>query len=414
MPMTGLQKDRPVRLAIVVTHPIQHFVHFYRALARDPGLALTVVYGAPIGLKPYFDREMNVEIAWNMDSLTGYDHQILEPDQGDEQPRFMAPNAPGLAKALDALAPDAVLVYGYAQINALRALRWCRSRGVPAMMTGDSELSSVRSPLKAAVKSLVIPLILSRFSAFLSVGDGSDAYYTKYGVSPDRIFRSPFTIDEETFKDVRVRRAQLRSEIRQHYGIAGDAFVSLFVGKLSERKRPMDLLDAVTLLDQDKAGARHVALFAGNGDQLAAMQSRVEQDGAPVKLAGFVNVDKLPDFYAAADVLVHPSSADPHPLVCSEAACVGLPMILSDRIGAAGPTDIARPDVNASIYPVGNVPMLADALRLLAQDEGRYAEMAAQSLAIFDELDMRRSVKGMLDAVDYAVRQRAPAHSTAR
>ena len=48
-------RPAPVRLAIVVTHPIQHFVPFYRALAADPGIDLHVLYGAPIGVKSYFD-----------------------------------------------------------------------------------------------------------------------------------------------------------------------------------------------------------------------------------------------------------------------------------------------------------------------------------------------------------------------
>ena len=41
----------PTRLAIIVTHPIQHFVPFYRALASDQEIDLHVLYGAPIGVQ---------------------------------------------------------------------------------------------------------------------------------------------------------------------------------------------------------------------------------------------------------------------------------------------------------------------------------------------------------------------------
>jgi hypothetical protein len=65
------------RFALVVSHPIQHFTPFYRALAQCDGIALKVFFCCRVGLEPYFDREMNTQIAWNMDLLSGYDHMFL-------------------------------------------------------------------------------------------------------------------------------------------------------------------------------------------------------------------------------------------------------------------------------------------------------------------------------------------------
>ncbi len=71
------------KLAIVVSHPIQHFVApFYRALSAEASLNLTVVFASSIGVRPYFDKEMNTTISWEMDLLGGYDHVFLpEADQ---------------------------------------------------------------------------------------------------------------------------------------------------------------------------------------------------------------------------------------------------------------------------------------------------------------------------------------------
>lgn len=392
---------RPMKLAIVVSHPIQHFVHFYRALAAHPEVDLTVLFGAPIGLKSYFDKEMNTEIAWAMDMLSGYDHKILEPDQVHIQPGLRAPNAPALGRELSALQPDVVLIYGYAQINAARALWWCNRHSVPALMIGDSELRRQRSSIKTMVKRLAMPLVLGRYSAFLSVGDCGEDYYRAYGVAKDKIFRSPFTIDESAYKAARTNRTAMRAAVRTEYNIGENDFVTLFVGKLSQRKRPNDLLDAVTDLARRSGEQRHVALFAGNGEEMAAMEARIAQENLPARLAGFVNVDRLPALYAAADVLAHPSGADPHPLVCSEAACMGLPMVLSDRVGAAGPTDIARDGDNAIVVPVGDVHALADALDKIGSDSDLFKRMAGRSLEIYDELDIRRSVGGIVDAMKF-------------
>ena len=369
------------RLAIIVSHPIQHFVPFYRALAADPDIDLHVLFGSRKGLENYYDAEMRTEIAWKMDLLGGYAHA------------FLSDGPARVGAALNALRPDAVLIYGYNQRNAQRALLWCRLHRVPALMLSDSEPLTPRARWKALLKAVIVRRIFGLCSAFLSVGDNNEAYYRAYGAKPDRIFRTPFTIDEAAYRDARANRAALRAEVRNEWGIAPDAKLALFVGKLSGRKRPQDLLDALQF-----APGVH-ALFAGHGELAEALKTHARVRRLPAHFPGFVNVDRLPALFAAADILVQPSQADPHPLVCSEAACVGLPMILSDRIGAAGPTDIARPGENAIVYPCGDAAALARALDQVCNDEGRLRAMSEASARIFEDQDIRRSVAGVKAAL---------------
>jgi glycosyltransferase involved in cell wall biosynthesis len=389
----------PKRLAIVVTHPIQHFVPFYRALAADPAIELHVLYGAPIGVKAYFDKEMQSEISWNMDLLGGYSHEFLGEVPANGQSSARAPNSPEIAARLKAFAPDVVLVYGHAQANVYRAIWWCRRNKVPLMTIGDSELLRERTRSTRMAKEVVVRQIFRRYSAFLSVGDRNADFYAYYGAPRDRIFRCPFTIDETAYRAAKANRTALRAEARRTYGIPEDAIVALFVGKLSGRKRPIDLIDALA----QTRGRKVTALFAGNGEQMEAAKARAAEIGVDARFAGFVNVDKLPALYAAADMLVHPSQADPHPLICSESACIGLPMLLSDRIGAAGPTDIARPGENALIFPCADTAALAGLIDALSGDEARRAAMGARSLEIFDELDIKASVAGVHRGIDTAL-----------
>lgn len=386
------------RLAIVVSHPIQHFVPLYRAIAATEDIELRVFFASRIGLERYYDDEMKTEIAWSMDLLGGYDHVFLPGAEAIRTISFASMNSPELSAALDGYAPDAVMIYGYAQRNALRAMGWARRNRKPVMMISDSELLRPRPGLRARIKDLVIPLIYRRIDSFLSVGDRNEDYYRRYGVRDDRIFRSPFTIDEAPFKAALARRDAARAELRAQLGLAPDALIALFVGKLSDRKRPGDLLAAVTRLHAERGLTVH-AVFAGNGALTETLQGEIAASGAPAHLLGFVNVDRLPGLYAAADMLVHPSEADPHPLVCSESACVGLPVILSDRIGAEGPSDVARRGENALVFPVGDVAALADAIGTLAADAEFRARMSARALEIFDELDVNRSIDGIRRAM---------------
>lgn len=393
------------RLAIVVSHPIQHFVPLYRALAATADIELRVFFASRIGLQSYYDPEMKTQIAWSMDMLSGYDHVFLPGADAITTVDFRSINSPGLAAALDAFGPDAVMIYGYAQANALRAIHWARRNRRNAMMISDSELRRPRTGLLGRIKAAMIPQIYARIDNFLSVGDCNEAYYRHYGVPADRIFRSPFTIDEERYRAQLTQKDAARAALRGELGLADDAILALFVGKLSPRKRPADLLAAVTRL-RDAGGPLVHAVFAGNGEEMAAMQAAATRGGAPAHFLGFVNVDRLPSIYAGCDMLVHPSEADPHPLICSEAACLGLPMLLSDRIGAEGPTDIARAGDNALIFPVADVDALSARIAELAGDPAKRAHMSARSLAIFDELDVQRSIDGIRRAMIAGLRGR--------
>ncbi len=394
----------PRRLAIVASHPIQHFVPLYAALAATPDIELKVFFVSRIGLERYFDDEMLTEITWKMDLLAGYDHEFLPGAEAIKTIDFKSIDSLGLGAALDRFDPQAVMVYGYAQRIAHRAMGWARRRGRSVLMISDSELLRTRGGLVARVKAALIPLIYRRVDAFLSVGDRNEDYYRHYGVPQDRIFRSPFTIDETGFKAAAARRDEARAALRAELGLASDAVIALFVGKLSERKRPGDLLEAVARLKAQ--GVDVHAVFAGNGALAESLAADAKRIDAPAHFLGFINVDRLPSLYVAADMLVHPSMADPHPLVCSESACVGLPVILSDRIGAEGPTDIARAGENAVVFPVGDVEALAAHIATLATDLAKRAAMGARARAIFDELDVERSIDGIRRAIDRGPKRR--------
>ena len=388
-----------VRLGIIATHPVQHFISLYRALAAVPGIELRVFYASRKGLKPYFDAEMNRMLAWKMDLLSGYEHRFLDDIAVPAMNNPQSTSTVAIAAAFADFAPDAVIVYGYGLPLARDAARIGRKAGAKLLMIADSELRQFRSWPRRLLKRIVLPMMYRRIDAFLTVGDENEAYYRHYGVSPRKLFRSPFPIDETAFRAVRDRRDEHRAALRMRLGLPVDALIALFVGKLSHRKRPGDLVDAAILVNHGKN--RISAVFAGDGVLRDELQAHAARRGADAHFLGFINVDELPSIYAGSDIIVHPSQSDPHPLICSEAACTGLPMILSDRVGAEGGSDIAQRNVNAIVYPVGDSEALARALAKLADDRALLEKMGRESRRIFDLLDIRRSVAGVVEALAF-------------
>lgn len=394
------------RLAVVVSHPIQHFVHLYRALAKVDGLAFRVFFCSRIGLEPYHDPDMGQTIRWAGDLTGGYDHEFLPEADAIRDSAFWHINNPSVGAALDVFAPDVVVVYGYSQVTPLRVLAWCRRRRIPTLMICDNEEVHRRPWKRDLVRRAAMPLVLRQYAGFLTVGDHNEAFYSAHGIPRSRLFRSPFPIDETTYLRVRADRAKVRKTIRASLGLPDGAFVFVTVGKLTARKRPLDALAALAHIATSAPNCHFV--FCGDGAERPVMEARVQREHLPVTFAGFVNVDRLPDFYAAADAFVLMSEHDPHPLVCIEAAAIGLPMILSDRIGAIGPSDIARPEQNALVFSCGDSASLAGCMERLLRDEALTRRMAEASARIYGECDMAASVAGVLEAVSANVLSASP------
>jgi glycosyltransferase involved in cell wall biosynthesis len=379
----------PLRLAVVVTHPIQYYAPLWRALAREPALQCHVLFASRVGLDRTYDAEMKTEVAWATDLTAGYSHEFLPEAASIKQTGFAVDN-PSLSDALSRFRPDAVILHGYASKTLLRGLVWCKLHRARALLTADSSGHAASPGWRRRIKSLVAPLLLNRYDAALTMGDRGENHLASLGFPREKMFRMPVMIDE-AFWRAREAREPLRAQQRAALGIAPEAFVVLAASKLSPRKRVGDLVAAIAAL-----GPGSALIVAGEGEERQRLEAQAA--GLDARFLGFVNIDALPGLYAAADVFAHPAENEQYGMVALEAAVLGLPLALSDETGALGPTSIARPDENALVFPRGDVAALAGALRRLRNDNGLRARMAAAALAISADHSGPKSVAAVLAA----------------
>jgi glycosyltransferase involved in cell wall biosynthesis len=355
---------RPVRVAVVVSHPIQHFCPQYTSWARLPDVDLKVFFASDHGLTAYADAGFQREVTWDRIQLD-FPHEFLREARGN--PVTNRIDAPDLGDRLSTFAPDVVAVYGYSQQLQRRAVRWAKSSRATVLMTADSELRARRSWPVRALKALVVPSLLKDVTLFLTLGDANEAYYRRYGVSDERLVRCFLPIDVDHYDSVIARRECSRHSVRSALGIPAQHTVLLTVGKLVPRKRQADLIEFSNSLQGQRDGV--TVVLAGSGPEeasLRALTSRLGPGG--VVFAGFVPPQRLAEYYCAADVYIHCSDDEPHSLAITEATYCGLPVVLSDRCGSYGPTDDVQPGVNGFVYRCGDV-----------SDLSRYIEQALEN-----------------------------------
>ncbi len=69
-----------MRIAIVVSHPIQHFCPQYASWAKNSRVILKVLFASALGYKKYIDPNFGQEISWNNLRLNEFDHVFMNGD----------------------------------------------------------------------------------------------------------------------------------------------------------------------------------------------------------------------------------------------------------------------------------------------------------------------------------------------
>jgi glycosyltransferase involved in cell wall biosynthesis len=266
-------------------------------------------------------------------------------------------------------------------------VRACRGAGTPVLVRGDSQLTGARSPATALAKAVAFPLLLRFFDGYVYVGRRHREYLLHYGARDERSFFSPHCVDNEAFRKASdsARRAagDRRSTARR----------LLFVGKLIERKRPLDVIRAAALL-RGRGHPVEVA-FAGSGELRQSLEDAAQTAAVPAHFHGFVNQSELPAIYAAADLLVLPSDGlETWGLVVNEAMACGVPAVVSDAVGC-GP-DLVASGVTGFTYPLGNIEALATAIEnTLALP----AETTRQNISMVMQIySPKRAAQGIMEA----------------
>jgi glycosyltransferase involved in cell wall biosynthesis len=383
------------RIAIVVSHPIQHFCPQYASFAAHGGAEVRVFFGSAVGHRKYFDPDFGTEVSWGNLRLDRFDHTFLNGDAPLPLNREL--DAASLDEKLAEFSPHLVICYGHLHKLQRRAGRWAVRNGRRLAYIADSERRQRRSLAREVIKVPFLRWYFARVNYFLTVGDANEQYYESYGVPRSKMIRMHFPIDREHYADCFSRRDELRREVRRRHGIPPEAVVLSAVGKLIACKRQGDVIDA--LLRLEGADETYCAFIIGAGERLGELQAKAAalRKNRAIFM-GFVNAEDLPAYYAATDVYVHASSTEPHSLAISEAIFMGCPVVLSDRCGSYGPSDDVQEGLNGFVFECGNTADLAEKIRRLGADAGLREEFGRFSHGLGESFQARAH-RRVLDAL---------------
>jgi glycosyltransferase involved in cell wall biosynthesis len=307
------------------------------------------------------------------------------------------PVTPGIARALDAARPEVVVISGWSTFAAQAAIAWCRLHRVPYVLIVESHDEGPRPGWRRKVKGAVVPRVVEGASGTLVTGTLARRSMVARGASPERVRVFANTIDVEAFGEQAERLAARRGELREELGAGQDDVVVLSVARLV-REKGLDVLIHAVVEARDP---RFMLVLAGSGPERERLEDLATVRGARLMPIGDLEWERIVEVYVAADVFALLSEREPWAVVVNEAAACGLPLVLSDRVGAAH--DLLRDGENGYLVAAGDVDAAAAALRRLADDPELRAAYGARSRELAQDWGYGPSVAGFLAAVREAV-----------
>jgi glycosyltransferase involved in cell wall biosynthesis len=393
------------RILILASHVIQYSSPLFRRMAHDPRLDLQIAYCTLQGATPSIDPEFGVEVAWDTSVLEGYPWvQLPNRSPVPGLGRFFGLINPGVWRLIRKSHFDAAILPGYFYFTAWIAIAAAKWNGTPILFVTDSHsLRSWRtqSPWKLRFKKWLVRRIFSLGSAILVSSSGGVEYLKSLGFTSDHIFLVPTAVDNDWWTEQAAKVD--RDAARAAWKIPAEGTVALFCAKLQRWKGPLDLLEAFAQANVPNS----YLVFAGDGPERSNLERRATALGLAdrARFLGFQNQSQLPSTYCAADLFVLPSLFEPFGLVVNEAMLCGLPVAVTDRVGAK--FDLVRPNENGYVFPAGDVGALAAILRQILPDPGKRAQMGAAARRRMETWSPREYTDSVVRAVQLAKKNNA-------
>jgi glycosyltransferase involved in cell wall biosynthesis len=395
--------EKKVRVAYLVSHPIQYQAPLLRRISQEPDIELTVFFGSNFSVREYVDKGFGVDVKWDVPLVDGYRHEFLPTIWDKRRTGPVSQLSYGLFSRLrggkGVAGFDVLWVHGYSTLNSLQGILLAKRLRIPVLLRAESRLGTAdRGGLKAFAKSGFFSILKRFVDGVLTIGDLNSMYWRHYLGENFPQFLMPYSVDNSYFQSRCLEAAAGRAELLEELNLDASRPVILFASKLQNRKCCADLLEAYLNLAANGADPHPYLVIVGAGEERAGLERRATQTGCrSIRFCGFRNQSELPRFFDIATVFVLPSRDEPWGLVVNEVMNAGRAVIVSDDVGCQ--PDLVEDGVEGCVFPAGDIAALTAALRRVLATPETATAMGQRGLAKIRTWDFEEDVRGLRSAI---------------
>jgi glycosyltransferase involved in cell wall biosynthesis len=304
-----------------------------------------------------------------------------------------------VSTSLTELAPEVVVVPGWASSSSLAMLAWSIVNQVPAIVLSESQaIDHARVWWREWLKRQTV----RPFAAALVGGRRHVAYLEQLGMPRERIFTGYDVVDNAHFAAGAEHARARAAELRQELGLPERFFLAC--ARFVPEKNVSRLLEAFARYRNAAGSAAWDLVILGDGAMRGALERQIAARSLSsyIHMPGFKQYDTLPTYYGLASAFVHASTTEPWGLVVNEAMAAGLPVIVSERCGCA--PDLVESG-NGVLFDPSDVDALAQAMGHIAAPGCDRTAMGRRSQEIIDRWRPEAFAQGLRQAVETALAQ---------
>jgi glycosyltransferase involved in cell wall biosynthesis len=274
------------------------------------------------------------------------------------------------ARGLSRLAPDAVLA---CEISALSTFGAARRLGIATLLDAPSLHHLAQDRLHGFVEparlhrriTRVKDEEIARADHVLTVSELAQQSYLAAGLEPRRVHSVTLGVDTELFAPAGEQRCEAATGEPR---LVPTGVTFLFPGAMIRRKGFDVLLEAFARVRAAEPGARLVV----TGPPRDETDRLGDPPPAAIALTGALSQADFAAELRRADCLVLPSRNDSFGMAVVEALASGVPVVVSDMVGAR---DLVEEGRTGWVVPAGDAAALSERLLACARERGTLAGM---------------------------------------
>lgn len=378
-------------------------------LCRDPGIRYSVLVPdvASPGDRAFFKadrfpRDRVPALPGNMDVVYLRSRLVYFSKRNLSLGGFFQFSA-GYPRAIGRLRPDVIFENPYTTLTPRSYMTWCAARAnrIPMVYVDPGDI-----PPKGALKRMLGrfegPVVRNASHVIVYNEMGRDRFAGEYRYPEDRISVVPKPVDTAAFTP-----GKGREKARAAIG-AGERFVVGYIGRLSNNKGAIHLMQAAGRIKDMGLADDYLFLFAGGNitdSDAAPLHSMRERLGLRnVHFTGKVPHHDMAGYQAACDLVVYPdvTNLPGFSTVLAESMAMGKAIVMGIQ-GFERATPI-EDRINGRVVKAGDVDELVEIVRELSLDEAQRARYggAVRDFAV-ERMDWGKQAKIYKDVFSKAV-----------
>lgn len=286
---------------------------------------------------------------------------------------------------------DAVILFDYPSKTGLCLAAKCIAARVPYVLNADGD---ILTPHGNFAREMVKRFFIKRASRCFAGCKSAENYFISRGADRRKVTLHPFseTKREDVLSSVlsQIEKERIRSKLFAN----SFSKVALGVGRFVDYKNYESLI-----VGWAKMPAEWLLVIVGGGPLGERYRDLVrDKKISNVSILEYVPHDELWEYYAAADLFLHPAVYEVYGLVINEAMSMGVPIIATDKCNAA--LELVDESDTGVLIKSGDDCAFIEAARSLLLDDKLRSSMSENCLRKMKKFTMEEMISRQKETVD--------------